>query len=117
MRWPANDPFAGFLSFLTGVIPHTQSGKRTENRVDWSVNLEYEFEWSGEHTTYFSVAQGSKAGGFDARAAFVTPAYEFNDEEGHQLRMGFEIGLVGWRYELELGSVLYGLRRPAGFDL
>ena len=98
----ANHPFAGFLSFLTGVIPHTQSGKRTENRVDWSVNLEYEFEWSGEHTTYFSVAQGSKAGGFDARSASVSPAYEFNDEKAINYEWGLKSvwldGAMNWNW-------------------
>ena len=85
----ANHPFVSFLSGLTGVVPHTQTGERTEDRADWSVNLQYDFEGLGDYTTYFSIAQGSKAGGFDARAAVPTPAYEFNDE----LAVNYELGL------------------------
>ena len=57
-----------FTLFSLGITNHLNVGSRSKDRIDWSVSGEYAFDWSGEHTFYATVAQGSKAGGFDARA-------------------------------------------------
>lgn len=100
----ATDPLTGLLAFITGVTPHTQIGTRKENRVDWSVNLEYEFQAAGEHTAYFTVAQGSKAGGFDARATLTAPGYEFADETAINYEGGLKSvwldGAMAWNWSV-----------------
>ena len=71
---PANAPIFGFWAGAFQIFPHEQSGSRSENRTDWSLSLQYTFGADANHTTYFTVSDGSKAGGFDARATQVSTA-------------------------------------------
>ena len=83
---------------FAGIIPHTNAGNRSEDRLDWSFSLEQQFAMAGEHTAYFTISRGSKAGGFDARAQRPSRpgasvggpgAYEYNEETA----LAYEVGL------------------------
>ncbi len=112
------DPLVGLLMAIYQVTPHSQAGVRKENRLDWSANLEYDFVAGGEHTAYVAVAQGSKAGGFDARATAESPAYEFKDETAINYELGLKSawldGAMDWNWAFfhtdyqDLQSSLFG---------
>ena len=80
------------------IVPHTNIGNLSENRLDWSFSLEQQFAMAGEHTAYFTISRGSKSGGFDARAAKPSiegvgigepGAFEYREETA----LSYEVGL------------------------
>lgn len=78
-----------FASVL-GIVPHNISGSRSESTFSPLVNLQYAL--GPESMVYASWAQGSKAGGFDARSnksPSLGGSFEFEDE----LATTYEVGL------------------------
>jgi iron complex outermembrane receptor protein len=78
-----------FASVL-GIVPHNISGSRSENTFSPLVNLQYAF--TPDSMMYLSWAQGSKAGGFDARSnkpPSLGGTFEFEDE----LATTYELGV------------------------
>lgn len=95
------------------VTPHAITGSRSEDRVDWMISLEKQFEWAGEHTAYFTFSKGSKAGGFNARSVQPEPpgvetgdigAFEFEEEEADAFELGLKAlwlnGTLQWNWAI-----------------
>jgi outer membrane receptor protein involved in Fe transport len=75
---------------VLGIVPHNISGSRSENTFSPLVNLQYTF--AHDSMVYLSWAQGSKAGGFDARSnkpPSLGGTFEFEDE----LATTYELGV------------------------
>jgi len=90
-----NAAFYPLFSAVLGIVPHSISGKRSENNFSPLVNLQYDF--ADDSMAYLSWARGSKAGGFDARSnkppvAGGTPltsgTFEFEDEQATTYELG-----------------------------
>jgi outer membrane receptor protein involved in Fe transport len=100
---PANALIFGFWGFV-GITPHTQTDSRSTDLFEWSLNLEYDFELNGSHSTYFTIAEGAKSGGFDARSTSVSPAFEFDDEDARTYEFGLKSlwldGALQWNWAL-----------------
>jgi outer membrane receptor protein involved in Fe transport len=85
------------FSAVLGIVPHSLSGKRSENNFSPLVNLQWDF---GEDSmVYLSAARGSKAGGFDARSNKPVVAggnptnsgtFEFEDEQATTYEAGLK---------------------------
>jgi iron complex outermembrane recepter protein len=75
---------------VLGIVPHNISGSRNESTFSPLVNLQYAF--AQDSMVYLSWAQGSKAGGFDARSnkpPSLGGTFEFEDE----LATTYELGV------------------------
>ena len=75
---------------VLGIVPHNISGSRSESTFSPLVNLQYAFNPGS--MMYLSWAQGSKAGGFDARSnkpPSLGGTFEFEDE----LATTYELGV------------------------
>lgn len=90
-------------SFLELVSPDFYSAKlsNSEDNIDGSVNLQYEFSDTGN--VYASWAQGSKSGGFTTSAAPTNAALETEKAQTYELGMKSEL-LSG---ELRLNAALF----------
>ena len=79
------------------ITPHTNNGSRSEDRLDWSFSLEQQFAMAGEHTAYFTISRGSKAGGFDARVqrpdGAVVGGLVYDFEYNEETALAYEVGL------------------------
>ncbi|UAA37719.1 TonB-dependent receptor [Paraneptunicella aestuarii] len=78
-----NNLFAIENQQLTG---HELNGSRSESSLDPSINIQYYFD--PDTMIYLSRTEGSKSGGFDARANTVD-SFEFEDEGA----ISYELGL------------------------
>ena len=81
---------APLFAAVLGIVPHNISGSRSESTFSPLVNLQYAL--GSESMVYASWAQGSKAGGFDARSnkpPSLGGSFEFEDE----LATTYEVGL------------------------
>lgn len=82
----------GFL----GTYEHSFTGrKRSEDFVDWYVNLEYDI--TDETLIYATTSTGIKGGGFDARFLKDAPRsdlFEYDEEESLAFELGFKTTLL-----------------------
>ncbi|MFA7553257.1 MAG: TonB-dependent receptor [Spongiibacteraceae bacterium] len=108
----------GVYGVVFKVDRHDLSGNRTENDFSPLVLLEYEF--NQDILLYTSAAQGSKAGGFDARsnadpagspAEFPaalgegnTGSFEFEDEKATSFEVGAKTTLLDGAAELNIAA-------------
>ncbi len=79
---------------VLGIVPHNINGSRSEDTFSPLVNLQYSF--SPESLAYLSWAQGSKAGGFDARSnkpPSLGGTFEFEDELATTTELGLKTGI------------------------
>jgi iron complex outermembrane recepter protein len=92
------------------VDRHTLSGDRTENKFSPLVTLEYDI--SPDAMVYTTLSQGSKSGGYDARAnagTAVSPfgnqgTFEFEDEEATSFELGSKMTLLDGAAELNIAA-------------
>lgn len=91
---PANALIFGFWGFVN-INPHSQTASRSTNGLEWSLNLERALGASGDNLLYFTVAEGFKSGGFDARATETSPAFEFDDEDARTYELGLKSLFAG----------------------
>ena len=100
---PANAGIFGFYAAALNIVPHNSMGSRSEDGVDWSASLGYAFGTAGDHSGYFTVAEGFKAGGFDARRAQPEgfagsgDTFEFEDETALTFELGLKSSLLDGR--------------------
>ncbi len=83
------DPFLTFVAGPAGLnfaVPYDYSENRGEDHWTGNINIQYDF--NVDTMGYFNVANGYKAGGFDADNA-LDRSREFEDEEV----MSYELGL------------------------
>jgi outer membrane receptor protein involved in Fe transport len=86
---------------VLGIVPHNISGSRSEDTFSPLVNLQYAF--APESMVYLSWAQGSKAGGFDARSnkpPELGGSFEFEDELATTYELGVKTA-VGHTAEID----------------
>ncbi len=79
---------------VLGIVPHNISGSRCESTFSPLVNLQYSFD--PESMVYLSWAQGSKAGGFDARSnkpPSLGGTFEFEDEKATTYELGVKTAI------------------------
>jgi iron complex outermembrane recepter protein len=72
-----------------GIIPHSEAGSRSESTFSPLINVQYSF--APQSMVYLSWAEGSKAGGFDARSNKPVSAggtFEFEDEKASTIELG-----------------------------
>ncbi|MEH6609181.1 MAG: TonB-dependent receptor [Halioglobus sp.] len=83
---------SGFL----GTYEHTFEGrKRSEDFIDWYINLEHDL--SGDTLIYATASTGIKGGGFDARFlkdAARSDLFEYDEEESLAFELGFKTTLL-----------------------
>ena len=91
---PVNALIFGFWGFVN-INPHAQSGSRSTDGLEWTINLERNLGSSDNHLGYFTVSEGFKSGGFDARATEVSPAFEFDDEDARTWELGIKSLFAG----------------------
>ncbi|MEH6592621.1 MAG: TonB-dependent receptor [Halioglobus sp.] len=79
-----------------GTYEHTFTDRtRSEDFVDWYVNLEYDV--TGETLVYATASTGVKGGGFDARFLKDAPRadlFEYDEEEALAFELGFKTTLL-----------------------
>ena len=97
---------------VLGIVPHSLSGKRSENNFSPLVNVQWDF--STNAMAYASASRGYKSGGFDARSnkppvdggtPLNSGTFEFKDEQATTLEVGVK-SRVNSRLELN-GDVFY----------
>jgi outer membrane receptor protein involved in Fe transport len=83
------------LGSVLGIVPHSLSGKRSENNFSPLVNAQWDFGQGS--MAYVSASRGSKSGGFDARSnkppvaggtAATSGTFEFEDEQATTYELG-----------------------------
>ena len=120
---PANAGIFGFYAAALNIVPHDSSGSRSEDGVDWSTSLEYAFGTAGDHSGYITVAEGFKAGGFDARRAQPEgfagsdDTFEFEDETALTFEVGLKSSLLDgrMRWNTSLFSTQYSGQQQSVF--
>jgi outer membrane receptor protein involved in Fe transport len=100
---------------VLGIVPHSVSGSRSETTFSPLVNLQYNFR--PESMVYLSWAQGSKAGGFDARSnkpPSLGGTFEFEDEQATTYELGVK-SAIGSTAEINAAAFYTDYRtcRPA----
>lgn len=93
-----NNLFAIENQQLTG---HQLSGSRSESALDPSINIQYYI--NKDTMVYLSRTEGSKSGGFDARANTVN-SFEFEDEGATSYELGLKTTFWDNRAQLNIAA-------------
>jgi iron complex outermembrane recepter protein len=96
---------------VLGIVPHNLSGERSESGVSPLANLQWDF--AANSMAYVSIAQASKAGGFDARSnkppvvggnPTNSGTFEFKDEKATTYEVGVKSRIAD---RIELSADIY----------